>query len=56
MWSNFRAAKQLHAAGYSIWTLNFRARLTAWKGTNIVLFLGSTAIFVASILALIAMQ
>jgi hypothetical protein len=56
MWSNFRAAKQLRAAGYSVWSFNPRARRIAWKGTNIVLFLSCSAIFAAAILALIAMQ
>jgi hypothetical protein len=53
VWSNIRVAKQLHAAGYSIWTFNFRARWTAWKGTNIVLFLSCWA---TGILALSLMQ
>ena len=56
MWSNFRAAKQLRAAGYSFWSFNPRARLIAWKGTNIVLFLSCSAIFAAAILVLIEMQ
>ena len=56
VWSNIRVAKQLHAAGYSIWTFNFRARVTAWKGTNIVLFLSCFAIFAAAILVLIVMR
>jgi hypothetical protein len=56
MWSNFRVAKQLRAAGHSIWTFNHRARWNAWKGTNIVLFLSCGAIFAAVISALIAMQ
>jgi hypothetical protein len=56
MWSNFRAAKQLRAAGYGVWSFNPRARRIAWKGTNIVLFLSCSAIFATAILALIAMQ
>jgi hypothetical protein len=56
MWINFWGAKQLRAAGYSIWTFNMRARLIAWQGTNIVLCLSCSAIFAATILALIAMQ
>jgi hypothetical protein len=56
MWSNYRAAMQLRAAGHSIWTFNHSARWNAWKGTNIVLFLSCGAIFAAAILALIAMQ
>jgi hypothetical protein len=56
MWSNFRVANQLRAAGYSIWTFNTRVRFNAWKGANIVLFLSCSAIFAAAILALIAMQ
>jgi hypothetical protein len=56
MWSNVEAAKQLRAAGYSFWSFNLRARLIAWKGTNIVLFLSCSAIFAAAILVLIAMQ
>lgn len=56
MWSNFRVAKQLRAAGHSIWTFNTRARFSAWKGANIVFFLSYSAIFAAAILALIAMQ
>jgi amino acid permease len=56
MWSNIRVAKKLRAAGYSIWTLNMRARFNAWKGTNIVLFLSCIAIFAAAILVLIVMQ
>jgi hypothetical protein len=55
-WSNVRAAKQLRAAGYSFWSFNPRARLIAWKGTNIVLFLSCTAIFAAAILVPIVMQ
>ena len=53
VWSNIRVAKQLHAAGYSIWTFNFKARLAAWKGTNIVLFLSCWA---SAILALSLLQ
>ncbi len=56
MWSFVRAAKQLRAAGYSIWTFNTRARFNAWKGTNIVLFLSCSAIFAAAILVPIVMQ
>jgi hypothetical protein len=56
MWSNVRVERQLRAAGYSFWTLNPAARFAAWKGTNLALFLGSTAIFAAAILALITMQ
>jgi hypothetical protein len=56
MWSNIRVAKQLRAAGYSIWTFNTRARFNAWKGTNIVLFLSCSAIFAATILLAIVMQ
>jgi hypothetical protein len=56
MWSNVEAAKQLRAAGYSFWSFNLRARLIAWTGTNIVLFLSCSAIFAAAILVLIAMQ
>jgi hypothetical protein len=56
MWSNVRAAKQLRAAGYSFWSFNPRARLIAWKGRNIVLFLSCSAIFAAAILVLIVMQ
>jgi hypothetical protein len=56
IWSNIRVAKQLRAAGYSIWTFNRRARFNAWKGTNILLFLSCSAIFAASILALFWMQ
>jgi hypothetical protein len=56
MWSNVRAAKQLRASGYSFWSFNPRARLIAWKGMNIVLFLSCSAIFAAAILALIVMQ
>jgi hypothetical protein len=55
MWSNVLAAKQLRAAGYSFWSFNPRARLIAWKGTPIVLFL-SSAIFAAAILVLLVMQ
>jgi hypothetical protein len=36
-------SKQLHAAGYRIWTFNTRARLSAWKGANIVLVLSCLA-------------
>jgi len=50
MWSNVRVAKQLRATGYSIWTANMRARLNAWKGTNILLFLSCSAIFTAAVL------
>jgi len=56
MWSEFRVAKQLRAAGYSSWSFNLRARLIAWKGTNIVLFLSCCALFAAAILVLIVMQ
>jgi hypothetical protein len=56
IWSNFRVAKQLRAAGYSIWTFDTRARLNAWKGPNIVLFLSCSAIFAAAILVLIEIQ
>jgi len=56
MWSNIRAARQLRAAGYSFWSFNPRARLIAWKGTNIVLLLNCSAIFAAAILVLIVMQ
>jgi hypothetical protein len=56
MWSNVRAAKQLRASGYSFWSFNPRARLIAWKGTPIVLFLSCAAIFAAAILVLIVMQ
>jgi hypothetical protein len=51
MWCYIRVAKQLRAAGYSIWTFNSRARWNAWKGTNILLFLSCYAIFAASLLA-----
>jgi hypothetical protein len=56
MWSNVLAAKQLRAAGYSFWSFNPRARLIAWKGTPIVLFLCCSAIFAAAILVPIVMQ
>jgi hypothetical protein len=56
IWSNFRVAKQLRAAGHSIWTFDHSARWNAWKGTNIVFFLSWGAIFAAAVLALIAMQ
>lgn len=49
MWSYVRVARQLRAAGYSIWTFNPIARWNAWKGDNIVLFLSCSAIFVAAI-------
>jgi len=51
MWNQVRALKQLHAAGYSIWTFNTKARLNAWKGTNIVLFLSCGAVFSIAIIA-----
>ncbi len=50
MWSNVRTAKQLEAAGHSVWTLNLRARLIAWKGANIAIFLISSTIFVSAVL------
>jgi hypothetical protein len=56
IWSNIRAAKQLRAAGYSIWTFNTRARFNAWKGTNLALFLIYAAIFAAAILAMFVFQ
>jgi amino acid permease len=56
MWANIRVAKQLRAAGYSIWTSNSKARFNAWKGTNILLFLSCAAVFAASLLALFWMQ
>jgi hypothetical protein len=55
VWSNVRAAKQLRAAGYSVWSFNPRARLVAWKGINIVLFLSCSALFAAAISMLIVM-
>jgi amino acid permease len=55
MWANIRVAKQLRAAGYSIWTLNIKARFNAWKG-NILLFLSCSAVFAASIEVLFWMQ
>ncbi|MET3912934.1 hypothetical protein ABID59_007308 [Bradyrhizobium sp. S3.3.6] len=56
LWSCVLAAKQLHAAGNSIWTLNTRARLNAWKGANIVLFLSCSAVGAAAILTAIAVR
>jgi hypothetical protein len=56
MWSQVRFAKQLRADGYSIWTFNVRARLNAWKGANIVLFLSCGAVFAASIFTAIAIS
>ncbi len=56
MWSNALAAKQLRAAGYSFWSFIPKARLIAWKGTPIVLFLNCSAVFAAAILVLIVMQ
>lgn len=56
MWSNVRTTKQLRASGYSFWSFNPRARLIAWKGTNIVVFLNCFAIFAAAILVLVVMQ
>lgn len=56
IWSNLRVAKQLSANGYSIWTVNMRARFNAWKGTNILLFLICFAIFTAVILVPILMK
>jgi hypothetical protein len=56
MWSNVLATKQLRAAGYSSWSFNPRARLIAWKGTPIVLFLSCSAISAAAILVLLVMQ
>lgn len=56
MWRNVRAAKQLHAAGYSFWSFNLRARLIAWKGANIAIFLSCSAIFIVAILMAISTQ
>ena len=56
IWSNIRVAKQLRAAGYSIWTFNSKARFNAWKGTNMLLLLSCFAVFAASIGALLWMR
>jgi hypothetical protein len=56
MWSNVLAAKRLRAAGYSFWSFIPRARVVAWKGKPILLFLSCAAVFAAAILVLIVMQ
>jgi hypothetical protein len=56
MWSNVLAMKQARAAGYGFWSFNPRARLIAWKGKPIVLFLSCSAIFAAAIWAQIVMR
>jgi hypothetical protein len=52
MWINVCAARQAHAAGYSFWSFDPKARLAAWRGKNLPLFLICLAIFAAAILAL----
>lgn len=56
MWSNVLAWKQLRSAGISFWSFNPRARLIAWRGIPIVLFLSCSAIFAAAILVLIEVR
>jgi hypothetical protein len=55
MWINVRAARQAHAGGYSFWSFNPQARIAAWRGRNLPLFLMSCAIFVAAGLVLFAL-
>jgi amino acid permease len=43
--------KQLRASGYSVWTLNHRARFNAWRGKPIAVFLICGAIFAGVIWA-----